>query len=84
MRLGSRFTTLFGVLSACAGVLLIVLLDSTVRRATEDRVFDRVEREAEHLADDWQFWRAGDPGSADRRLREAALRLNCRITIILM
>jgi len=82
MRLGSRFTTLFGVLSACAGVLLIVLLDSTVRRATEDRVFDRVEREAEHLADDWQFWRAGDPGSADRRLREAALRLHCRITII--
>jgi two-component system phosphate regulon sensor histidine kinase PhoR len=66
----------------CAGLLLVILLDRTVRRATEDRVLDRVSREAEHLSDDWQSWKTGDLDAADRRLRDAAQRLNCRITII--
>jgi len=82
MRLGSRFTTLFGALAVLAGILLVVLLDRTVRRATEDRVLDRVSREAEHLSDDWQAWTSLPPTDSDRLLRQAAKHLNCRITII--
>jgi two-component system phosphate regulon sensor histidine kinase PhoR len=80
MRLGSRFTVLFGALAVCTAVLLIVLLDATVRRAIEDRVLDRVSHETEHLADDWQRWSRERPADADRLIREAALRLNCRIS----
>jgi two-component system phosphate regulon sensor histidine kinase PhoR len=82
MRLGSRFTTLFGILSACVGVLLVVLFDATLRHATEDRVVDRVSREAEHLAQDWQKWSAQRPDERDTLLREAAASLGCRITLI--
>ncbi|MEO8431775.1 MAG: ATP-binding protein [Acidobacteriota bacterium] len=82
MRIGSRFTTLFGVLAVCTAALLIVLLDATVRRATEDRVLDRVSREALHIADDWARWTAVGPGEADALLRESAGRLACRLTII--
>ena len=82
MRLGSRFTSLFGVLAVCTAVLLVVLLDTTVRRATEDRVLDRVSREAHHLADDWENWSAGNPSDSDRLLRGAARALGCRITVV--
>jgi two-component system, OmpR family, phosphate regulon sensor histidine kinase PhoR len=82
MRLGSRFSTLFGVLAACAAIVLVVLLDATVRKATEDRVLDRVSREAEHLSQDWLHWTAERPADADRLLREAAAALACRITIV--
>ncbi|HXM79567.1 MAG TPA: ATP-binding protein [Thermoanaerobaculia bacterium] len=82
MRVGPRFTALFGVLAASAGILLIVLLDATVRRATEDRVLERASRETAHLADDWQRWSAERPADVDRLVREAAARLACRITIV--
>ena len=82
MRLGSRFTALLGVLAAAAAILLVVLLDATVRRATEDRISERVSREADHLAFDWERWSAQQPGDADRLLRESAARLNCRITVV--
>jgi two-component system, OmpR family, phosphate regulon sensor histidine kinase PhoR len=82
MKLGSRFTTLFGALAVLAGILLVVLLDRTVRRATEDRVLDRVARETEHLSDDWQAWTLLPPVESDRLLRQAAQRLVCRITVI--
>src|ERR1039457_1261699 len=82
MRLGPRFSTLFGVLAACAAIVLVVLLDATVRKATEDRVLDRVSREAEHLSQDWLHWTAERPADADRLLREAAAALACRITIV--
>lgn len=82
MRVGPRFTALLGVLAASAGILLIVLLDATVRRATEDRVLERASRETAHLADDWQRWSAERPADADRLVREAAARLACRITIV--
>ena len=82
MRVGPRFTVLLGLLAAAAGILLVFLLDATVRRATEDRVLDRASREADHLADDWQRWSAERPADADRLVREAAARLACRITIV--
>ena len=82
MRLGSRYSALLGVLAACAGIALIVLLDRTVRHATEDRVLERVAREGDHLAEDWQRWIATRPADADRLLRESAAALGCRVTII--
>ncbi len=82
MRLGSRFTILLGVLAAAAALLLVLLLDATVRRATEDRILERVSREADHLAQDWVRWSSDRPADADARLREAAASLNCRITIV--
>ncbi len=82
MRLGSRFTALLGALAAAAAILLVVLLDATVRRATEDRISERVSREADHLALDWERWSARQTGDADRLLRESAARLNCRITVV--
>ena len=82
MRLGSRFTTLFGILAAGAGILLVVLLDATVRRATEDRVSERVAHEAEHLAGDWVRWKESRPSEIDRLLRESAASLGCRVTIV--
>ncbi len=82
MRLGSRFSTLFGVLAASAAILLVVLLDATVRKATEDRILDRVAREAEHLSQDWLRWSSDRPADSDRLLRESAAALGCRITIV--
>ena len=82
MRLGSRFTILLGVLAAAAAIRLVVLLDATVRRATEDRILERVSREADHLAVDWERWSSQGPADADGLLRDAALRLKCRITIV--
>jgi len=82
MRLGSRYSTVLAVLAACAGLVLVILLDRTVRRATEDRVLERVGREAQHLSDDWGRWIATRPAEADRLLRESATALGCRVTII--
>ena len=81
MRLRSRFTTLFGVLSAAAAVLLIVVFDETLRRAVEDRVVERVERERDHLAGD-VVPLAGDAAALDAFLRKAARDLDCRITVV--
>ena len=82
MRLASRYSLLLGVLAAAACIVLIVLLDGTVRHATEDRVLERVSREAEHLSADWQRWIVTRPAEADRLLRESAAALGCRVTIV--
>jgi hypothetical protein len=82
LKLGSRFTTLFGVLAASSGLLLVVLLDATVRRAAEDQISGRVSREADHLASDWRLWSPRRPDESDRLLRDAAQNLNLRITDI--
>jgi two-component system phosphate regulon sensor histidine kinase PhoR len=81
MRLGSRFTTLFGVLSAAAAVLLILVFDATLRRAVEERVVERIERERDHLAGEVDRF-AGRPQELDAFLRKAARELECRITVV--
>jgi len=81
MRLGSRFATLFGVLSAAAAVLLVVVLDATLRRAVDERVMDRVEHERDHLAGEVDRF-AGQPDTLDAFLRRAAKDFDCRITVI--
>jgi two-component system phosphate regulon sensor histidine kinase PhoR len=81
MRLRSRFSALFGVLAAAAALLLMLVFDDTLRRAVEDRVVDRIERERDHLAGDvGQF--AGRPEELDAFLRRAARDLECRITLV--
>lgn len=81
MKLRSRFTALFAVLSAAAVVFLVIVSDATVRRAVEDRVSDRFRRELAHLTDDLA---RGLPGgeTRDAFLRRAAADLECRITYI--
>jgi two-component system phosphate regulon sensor histidine kinase PhoR len=81
MRLGSRFTALFGVLSAGAAVLLIVVLDATLRRAVDERVMDHVEHERDHLAGEMDRF-AGQPEALDAFLRRAAKDFDCRITVV--
>ena len=81
MRLGSRFTTLFGVLSAAAALLLILVFDETLRRAVEDRVAERVERERDHLAGEMAGF-GGRPDALDAFLRGAAKELQCRATVV--
>jgi len=81
MRLGSRFTTLFGVLSAAAAVLLILVFDETLRRAVEDRVVARFERERDYLAEELDRFPAR-PEELDASLRRAAKVLECRITLV--
>jgi two-component system phosphate regulon sensor histidine kinase PhoR len=81
MRLGSRFTTLFAILSGTAAILLIVVLDATLRRAVDERIADRVERERDLLAD--EFPRYGDrPEALDESLRRVARLLACRVTVV--
>jgi two-component system phosphate regulon sensor histidine kinase PhoR len=81
VRLGSRFTTLFGVLSVAAAVLLILVFDETLRRAVEDRVVERVERERDHIAEDLARLSAR-PDGVDAFLRKTAKDLDCRITVV--
>jgi two-component system phosphate regulon sensor histidine kinase PhoR len=81
MRLGSRFTALFAVLSAAVAVLLVVVLDATLRRAVDERVMDRVEHERDHLAGELDRF-AGQPEALDAFLRRAAKDFDCRITVI--
>jgi two-component system phosphate regulon sensor histidine kinase PhoR len=81
MRLGSRFTALFGVLSAAAAILLIAVFDGTLRRAVEDRVAERVERERDHLAGEIGGFE-GRPEALDAFLRRAGKDLACRITLV--
>jgi two-component system phosphate regulon sensor histidine kinase PhoR len=81
MRLGSRFTALFGVLSLAAALSLILIFDATLSRAVEDRVAERVERERDHLAG--EIGALGDqPEPLDAFLRRASKQLECRITLI--
>jgi two-component system, OmpR family, phosphate regulon sensor histidine kinase PhoR len=82
MRLRSRFTVLFAVLSAVTALFLIVVLDGTLRRAVEDRVTERIEREIDHLTDDLQRAAGGTTKELDAFLRKAARDLACRITVI--
>jgi two-component system phosphate regulon sensor histidine kinase PhoR len=81
MRLRSRFTVLFAVLSAAAVVFLVVESDATLRKAVEARVADRVTRDLGLLAGDLGrgVW---DPARRDAFLRESAKALECRITYI--
>lgn len=81
MRLRARFTFLFAALAALAAVFLVVVSDSTVRRAVEERVSERFRRELEHLAADLGQG-AHDPEALDAFLRKAAADLECRITDI--
>jgi len=81
MRLGSRFTALFGVLSAAAAILLVVVLDATLRRAVDERVMDRVEHERDHLAGELDRF-AAQPEALDAFLRRAAKDFDCRVTVI--
>jgi two-component system, OmpR family, phosphate regulon sensor histidine kinase PhoR len=81
MKLGSRFTALFAVLSAATIVVLVLVSDAIVGRAASERVTERFERELEHLADD--MTRGAVPTeSRDVFLRAAARELDCRVTYI--
>lgn len=82
MRFGSRFTLLFGVLSALAAVLLLASVDATLRRTVEERVSERLSRELDHLSDDLLGAVASSPATRDQFLRQAAARLACRITLV--
>ena len=82
MKLASRFTLLFALLSAAVALLLITLIDRTVRHAVEDRVVERLVRESEHLGDDLAMLPIHDDAAIDRFLRGVALRLACRITLV--
>ncbi len=80
MRLRSLFTVVFGVLAAAAAFSLVLVLDATLRRAVEDRVTERIEREIDHVAQDM----AGvAPEGLDAFFRRSARELACRITLIL-
>jgi two-component system phosphate regulon sensor histidine kinase PhoR len=79
MRLRSLFTVLFGVLAAATASSLILVMDATLRRAVEDRVTERIEREIDHVAQDM---RGIAPESLDAFFRRSARELGCRITLI--
>ena len=79
MRLRSLFTILFATLAAAAALILIVVVDATLRRAVEDRVRDRIEREIDHLSEDMVSL---SRESLDAFLRRSARELVCRITLI--
>jgi two-component system phosphate regulon sensor histidine kinase PhoR len=79
MRLRSLFTVLFGVLAAATAFSLILVMDATLRRAVEDRVTERIEREIDHVAQDM---RGIAPESLDAFFRRSARELGCRITLI--
>ncbi len=79
MRLRSLFTVLFGVLAAATAFSLILVMDATLRRALEDRVTERIEREIDHVAQDM---REIAPRSLDALFRRSAHELGCRITLI--
>jgi two-component system phosphate regulon sensor histidine kinase PhoR len=79
MRLRSLFTVLFGVLAAATAVLLVVLMDANLRRAVEDRVTERIEREIDHVGEDM---REVPAERRDAFFRRSARELACRITLI--
>ncbi len=79
MRLRSLFTVLFGVLAAATAFSLILVMDATLRRALEDRVTERIEREIDHVAQDM---RGIAPESLDAFFRRSARELGWRITLI--
>ena len=79
MRLRSLFTMLFGVLAAATALSLILVIDATLRRAVEDRVTERIEREIDHVAQDM---RGTAPENLDVFFRRSARELGCRITLI--
>jgi two-component system phosphate regulon sensor histidine kinase PhoR len=80
--LRSRLAVLFAVLAAGAAYLLIVVSDATIRRAVEDRVRYRIERELDLLGE--ELVAEPPPGAAERAaaLRRTARGLDCRITHI--
>jgi two-component system phosphate regulon sensor histidine kinase PhoR len=79
VRLRSLFTILFAVLAAGAALALMLLMDATLRRAVEDRVSERIEREIDHVAEDMN---GVSPDRLDGLLRRSARELACRITLI--
>jgi two-component system phosphate regulon sensor histidine kinase PhoR len=80
MRLRSLFTALFAILAAATALTLIVVVDAALRRALEDRLTERIEREIDHVAQDM---RGVPPENLDALLRRSARELDCRITLIL-
>jgi len=79
MKLRSLFIVLFAILAVGTAVALNFVLDSTLRRAVEDRVSERIFREMDHLQQDM----AAIPADAlDGFLRRSARELVCRITLI--
>src|SRR5438477_11209918 len=81
MRLHSRFTALFAILAVAAVLFLVFVSDATLRRAVEDRVSDRIARDLDHLADDVSAV-PRDSAARDAFLRQAARKLECRITYV--
>lgn len=79
MRLRSLFTVLFGFLATATAVSLVVVMDATLRRALEDRVTERIEREIGHVAEDMREFPAE---RRDAFFRRSARELVCRITLI--
>jgi two-component system phosphate regulon sensor histidine kinase PhoR len=79
LRLRSLFTVLFGFLAAATAVSLIVVMDATLRRALEDRVTERIEREIDHVAEDMREFPSE---RRDAFFRRSARELACRITLI--
>src|SRR5260370_12763727 len=79
MKLRSLFTVLFAILAIGTAAALILVLDSTLRRAVEDRVSERISREMDHLQQDLAAISAGTLGGF---LRRSARELACRITLI--
>src|SRR3984893_4832418 len=79
MKLHSLFTVLFAILAIGTAVALIFVLDSTLRRAVEDRVSERISRAMDHLQQDLAALPAG---TLDGFLRRSARELACRITLI--
>jgi len=81
MRLGSRYTALFAILSAAAAVALVLVFDETLTRAVEERVQVRIERERDFLSEEIARF-SGNAGALDEYLRRTARALDCRITLI--
>jgi two-component system phosphate regulon sensor histidine kinase PhoR len=80
MRLLSRFTLLLAALAVVAAAVLVVTFDRILHRIALDRIEDRLSRELEHLAED--LMRIPDRAERDVFLRQAALDLSCRITLV--
>jgi two-component system phosphate regulon sensor histidine kinase PhoR len=79
MRLRARLNALFAVLAVSTAILLILMLDGMLRRAVEDRVLERIDREIAHAAEDIK--RVAGPDE-DAYLRRTAQELATRITVI--
>ena len=81
MRLSSRFSVLFGLLAAAVAVLLVLVWDSLLDRASQERAIRRLQAEdtlvAAQAAPIFQ-----DPAALDLLVRSSGARLHARVTAI--